>query len=189
MPRAQDQRAAFLVVRHPRGERRAGSKRRVRTGSPTAARWAIARAASSRRAEAALGREAGRPAPCRAPPPRRASKAGLRLDRMAEGVAEIEQGAPALGLALVAGDDRRLGARRWLDRMRARRRVAGDQGRAIRLAPGEEVRIADQAVFDDLGIAGAQLARGAGCRAQAGSISTSAGGWKAPIRFLPAGAR
>ena len=36
-------------------------------------------------------------------------KAGLRLERMAEGVAEIEQGARAGGLALVLGDDPRLG--------------------------------------------------------------------------------
>ena len=53
------------------------------------------------------------PAPCRWPPPRHASGAaiaGRRLQRVAEGVAEIEERPPAGLVALVGGDDRRLGA-------------------------------------------------------------------------------
>ncbi len=38
------------------------------------------------------------------------------------------------------------------------RRVAGEQRRAVRLEPGEERRVANKPVFDDLGIAGGQLA-------------------------------
>ncbi len=47
-------------------------------------------------------------------------------------------------------------------------------------------RSLDQRIFDDLGIAGAQLPRRRACRAATGSISTSEGWWNAPTRFLPA---
>ena len=46
-------------------------------------------------------------------------EAGLRLQRMAERMAEIEQRPPARRLALVLRDDRRLGADAGLDRVRA----------------------------------------------------------------------
>ena len=81
-----------------------------------------------------------------------------RLEGMAEGVAEIEQRAIA-GLALVARDDLGLHAAAGGDRMLARRAGAGEDVVGIGLEPGEEAGIAEQAVFGDLRIAGAELAR------------------------------
>ena len=76
---------------------------------------------------------------------------------MTESMAEIEQRAVA-GLALVAGDDRRLGATRGGDGMFACR-TARDDVSVVGLQPGEEAGVAEQAVFGHLGIAGAELAR------------------------------
>ena len=84
-------------------------------------------------------------------------KAGRRFQRMAEGVAEIEQRALA-GLALVAGDDRGLGAAGGRDRMLARGAAGEDVG-VVLLQPGEERLVAEHAVFRHFGIAGAELAR------------------------------
>ena len=56
-------------------------------------------------------------------------KAGLRLQRMAEGVAEIEQRALAARFALVLGDDPRLGGDRMGDRVDARAGIAREQRR------------------------------------------------------------
>ena len=84
-------------------------------------------------------------------------KAGRGLQRMAEGVAEIEQRALA-GLALVARDDRGLGAAGGRDRVLARRAAGEDVG-VVGLEPGEEGLVAEHAVFGDFGIAGAELAR------------------------------
>ena len=116
--------------RAPSARRAAPDRRRSATGSPTAARWAIARSASSagqrpRSTEKlnAIAMPIATASPC--------GSAGLRLDRMAEAVAEIEQGAPALGVALVAGDERRLGARRRSRSRGAAPPVAGEQRRAI----------------------------------------------------------
>ena len=89
----------------------------------------------------------------------RVGKAGIGLQRMAEGVAQVQQGAPAGRLALVIGDDRRLSAHAALDRIGAGCRVAVQQPVGIGLAPGEEVGIVDQAIFDHLGIAGAGFAQ------------------------------
>ena len=76
---------------------------------------------------------------------------------MAEGVAEIEQRAVAL-LALVAHDE--VGLRPAALRHRLVALAAAREDPApVPLAPGEERRIVDQAVFCDLGIAGAHLAR------------------------------
>src|SRR6185312_17074240 len=83
---------------------------------------------------------------------------GRRLEGMAERVAEIEERALA-ALALVGGDDRRLGAAARDHGMAPRRRVAGEQRCAVGLQPGEEGCVADKAVFDDLGVAGGELAR------------------------------
>ena len=94
------------------------------------------------------------------------AEAGLGLQRMAEGVAEIEQGAQVGGLALVGRHDARLGQAALLDGVGPLGGVARQHGRAVRLAPGEEVRIVDQAVLGDLGIARQQFALAAACRAR-----------------------
>ncbi len=62
-------------------------------------------------------------------------------------------------LALVLGDDLGLHLHRAADGVRQRRGVAGQHARAVGLQPGEERRIAQQAVLDDLGVAAAHLAR------------------------------
>ncbi len=83
-------------------------------------------------------------------------EAGRRLEGMAEGVAEVEQHAVA-GLALVAGDDRGLGAAAHRDGVLARG-TAGEQVAPVGLEPGEERGVAEQPVFRHLGIAGAEFA-------------------------------
>ena len=67
----------------------------------------------------------------------RIAEAGLGLERMAEGVAEIEQRPLAL-LALVDGDHRGLGGAALEHRLAAAGRIAGDQPGALRLEPIEE---------------------------------------------------
>ncbi len=84
-------------------------------------------------------------------------KAGRGLQRMAEGMTEIEQCALA-GLALVARHDRGLGAARGGDGVLARSAACENIG-VIGLEPGEERFVAQHAVFGDFGIAGAELAR------------------------------
>ena len=86
---------------------------------------------------------------------------GLRLQRMGEGVAQVQQRAPALGLllALVALDHPRLGETRPPHRLGLELGIAREQGRTVRLAPGEELGIVDQPVLHHLGIARAELAR------------------------------
>ena len=60
------------------------------------------------------------------------AEAGLGLERMAEGMAEIEQRAQVGGLALVGGHDARLGTAALLDRVGALGRVARQHRRAVR---------------------------------------------------------
>ncbi len=81
---------------------------------------------------------------------------GRGLERVAEGMAEIEQ-RPLADFALVAADDRGLHAAAHRDGVLARA-AACEQLPPIRLQPGEEASIPDQAVFDDFGIARAELA-------------------------------
>ncbi len=82
---------------------------------------------------------------------------GEALERVAEGVAEIEQRALA-ALFLVGGDDARLGGAARRDRLQPRR-PAGEHRAPVAFEPSEEVAVADQAVFGHLGVAGAELAR------------------------------
>ena len=84
-------------------------------------------------------------------------KSSRRFQRVAEGVAEIEQRALA-GLAFVAGDDGRLGAATGGDGVLARR-AALDDIRMVGFQPREERLVAEQPILGDLGIAGAELAR------------------------------
>ena len=95
--------------------------------------------------------------------------------RVAEGVAEIEQRALAL-LGLVGDDDARLGRATHRDRLRPRR-AAGKHVPPARLEEFEEVPVADQAVFDHLGVAGAEFARAQGVeRARSPRAPARAGG-------------
>ena len=84
-----------------------------------------------------------------------------RFQRVAERVAEIEQLAVA-GLALVARDDRGLGAAAHRDGVFARGTsggiAAGEYVFPIGFEPGEEGGVAEQAVFGDFGVAGAEFA-------------------------------
>eukprot|EP01136_Pigoraptor_vietnamica_P022416 Opistho-1_new@73549 len=89
----------------------------------------------------------------------RIGEARLGLQRVAEGVTEVEQRAAAGGFALVVGDDPRLGPNRMGDGIGAGVRIAGQQRAAIGFAPGEEIGIVDQPVFHHLGIAGALFAQ------------------------------
>ena len=68
------------------------------------------------------------------------AEAGLGLERVAEGMAEIEQGAQVGGLALVGRHDARLGEAALLDGVGALGGIARQHGGAVLLAPGEEVR-------------------------------------------------
>ncbi|MCY1507599.1 hypothetical protein D9M68_418800 [compost metagenome] len=81
---------------------------------------------------------------------------GRSLQRMAEGVAEIEQ-RPQTVLALVRCHDLGLGLAADRDRLDASR-AAGKDRLPVLFEPGEEVRLVDQPILRDLGIAGAKLA-------------------------------
>ena len=83
-------------------------------------------------------------------------KAGAGLQRVTEGMAEIEQRAFA-GLALVARDDAGLAAAADRDGVLARR-TAGEYVLPVGFQPGEERGVAEQSEFGDLGIAGAEFA-------------------------------
>ena len=84
-------------------------------------------------------------------------EAGRRFQRVAEGVAEIEQHALA-GFALVSGNDSRLAAAADGDGVLARRVAAGEQVLPVRLQPGKKRGVAEQPVFGDLRVAGTELA-------------------------------
>ena len=85
--------------------------------------------------------------------------AQARLDRVAEGVAEVQNSAQA-ALALVAADHLRLDLAGALHRLRQRRLVARAQPLDAGLDPGEELGIGDRAVLDDLGQSRRELALG-----------------------------
>ncbi len=87
-----------------------------------------------------------------------AADPGFCLDRMGKAVPEIEQGAAAGEIKRICADEPGLGADAGSDGVKAGIAVASDQRRAVRLAPGEESGIVDQAIFDDFGIARSQLA-------------------------------
>ena len=83
--------------------------------------------------------------------------AGQSLERMREGVTEIEQGAVAL-FCLVADYHGGLGVAADGNGM-SPAGAAGEHIAVMILQPCEKGRIVDQPVFDDLGIARAKLAR------------------------------
>src|SRR3984893_16149307 len=82
---------------------------------------------------------------------------GEALERMAKGMAEIEQRPFAL-LVLVARDNRRLGLAARRNRMNARRSPREDRP-PIGFQPGVENRVADEAIFNNFGIASATFER------------------------------
>ena len=132
----------------------------TRVGRPTAARWRVDALGLGPRQQAAPRREFERERHAerdRLAVQQPAGEAGGRLERVPEGVAEIEQ-RPLAGLALVAADDRRLHAAAHRDGVLARG-SAGEHLLPVGLEPGEEGGVAEQPVFGDLGIAGAELAR------------------------------
>ena len=75
---------------------------------------------------------------------------------MTEGVAEIEQ-RPVASLALVAANDRSLGPAAHSNGMLARGTAFKDIA-PVRLQPGEESGVTEQAVLGDFGVAGAKFA-------------------------------
>ena len=171
-PRSSTKRIApsrtFLSLRirpisPPRRSRAAG--RRCAPACRTACRCAITRPGSSwlqwpSRADSAAAspRPTATASPCSSVP----SIAALGLQRMAEGVAEVEQRAAALGalLALVAGDDGGLQPAALQHGMRQRRGIAARTARgAVRLAPVPQRLAGEQPVLGHLGLAGAQFAR------------------------------
>ena len=86
-----------------------------------------------------------------------AAVAAKRLDGVAEGVAEVEQGARAL-LLLVLGHDPRLDLAGAFDRVQQGLRVAGKQGIHVCFKPRKERRVGDHAVLHDLRDAGGEFA-------------------------------
>ena len=87
-------------------------------------------------------------------------ESGFRFECVPERVAEIEQRAGARRLAFVFGHDPRLGGDAGRDCLFQRRRIARQHRTAIVFQPGEEFRIAEHAVFQNLGVTGAHLAIG-----------------------------
>src|SRR5690606_15065006 len=85
--------------------------------------------------------------------------AGPGLERVAEGVAEIEERAVA-SLVLVARDDGGLGLDAHLYGGDERLLIEAENAVIGLLQPSEEARVAEEAVLRDLGIAGAHLAHG-----------------------------
>ena len=81
------------------------------------------------------------------------------LDGVAEGVAEVQQGAHAAAIGDVGLDRPGLGADALEDGLLAQFAVAGEQFAALLLEPVEHRLMPDQAIFDDFGITGAKLAR------------------------------
>ena len=91
---------------------------------------------------------------------------------MAECMAEIEQGAFSI-FALVAHHDAGLRRATAGDGLGARRTACKDL-RAVSIEPIEEGGIAEKAIFDDLGVAGREFARGQSCASTSLSAMTSA---------------
>src|SRR5438105_15942672 len=82
---------------------------------------------------------------------------GGGFEGVGEGVSEIEERALAR-FALVAADDRSIGAATRGDRMNALG-TAREYGAPILFEPAEERRVVDQAVFGDFRVTGAEFAR------------------------------
>src|SRR5579883_932886 len=71
------------------------------------------------------------------------AEAKLGLERMAEGMTEIEE-RPLAALALIGRDDRGLGGAAPEHRLLSERDIAGDERRAVGLEPVIEAAIADE---------------------------------------------
>ncbi len=84
------------------------------------------------------------------------------LERVAEGVARVQQRAAAL-LAFVLGDDGGLDLAAAPNRVGQRRGVEAPQVVDVALEPREERGVDDDAVLDDLGEPGSQLSRRQRC--------------------------
>src|SRR5215469_18482106 len=86
----------------------------------------------------------------------------MSLERVTEGMAEIEQSARAARLPLVRLDDLCLGAGARLDGMTPLAALAREHIRPILLEPGKERCVAEKPVLHHFCIAGAELARAQG---------------------------
>ena len=135
-------------------------------GSPTAARWRDGAVGLGLRDQPAPGGELERQRhaePDRLAVQQPVGKAGRGLERMSEGVAEVEQHAVA-GLALVARDDRGLGLHAFQNGIFARRRRLPRAGppantsRQLASSHSKKCSVAKQPVFHHLGVAGAEFA-------------------------------
>ena len=164
-------RATFLSWRdvlHQRvgRHRRSPGMSAIRVGRPTSARWAATRVASSGGREAEPGRElegehhADRD---RLAVEQAVGIAGGGLERVAEGVAEVEQRARRLRSRSSAATIAAL-ARQATAMACSRSGQPATIGAPVGLQPGEEVGVADQPVLGDLGVAGVEDARRAACR-------------------------
>jgi hypothetical protein len=91
--------------------------------------------------------------------------AALGFERVAEGVAQVQQGPPAVAprLELVIGDHGGFQPAAFADGVRQRRRIAGHGACAMGLAPIPE-RTFQQAMLGHLAPARPQLARGQGAQ-------------------------
>ena len=141
-----------------------------RVGRPTAARWRVdalglrrrqaARAARRTRTRSAMPSAIASPCSSRSEKPAAASKAWPKVwPRLSSARSPVSRSSRADDLGLHRGSSPG-------DRVLARRpRRAGKHLAPVGFEPGEERGVAEQAVFGDLGIAGAELARAAACRA------------------------
>jgi len=78
---------------------------------------------------------------------------------MAETMSEIEKGALAFPVVEVIGHNTCLCTDRCRDCMQTQVRVAGQDPTAVNFTPTEKGGGIDQAIFDDLGVASAELPR------------------------------
>ena len=85
---------------------------------------------------------------------------GFRFQSMAECMTQIEERAASTALGLIISNDRGFRTHALFNGIAARVAFSGKQALSIALAPGEEIRIVDQAIFDNFGIACADFARG-----------------------------
>ena len=132
----QDQ-AALLVVRHPRREPLRIDIGRGRQADRLQMRIARSASAAGQRLRSTDSRKAIAMPIATASPWRILVSASMAWPKLWPKLSKARR---PFGVALVAGDECGLGAHAGLDRMEPRRAVAGEQGRAIRLAPGEEGR-------------------------------------------------
>jgi hypothetical protein len=86
------------------------------------------------------------------------AKAGSALDRMAEGMSEVQQCPHAITVGDIRLDRAGLGGDALPNGLLAVLAMTGEEGVSMRLQPGEQRLVPDEAVLHDLGIARPKLA-------------------------------